>query len=271
MTDFHVNSSGFRNRALDINSPANPKFRLWKTLIGSRGIKRSGYALVSGAKIVPEMLRLRPGIAEGLICNARDDRHLADIPPDIPQYSLSGELFRELDVHGTAFPLLLVKTPEIPSHEPDGCSDGISLLVPFQDPGNVGAVIRSAAAFGVKSVVLLEEAALPFHPKSIRAGGTSIFLVTYTEGPSIHKLDAMDIPIVALAADGVPLDKFRFPGKFALLPGLEGPGMPENVPADFTVSIPMERDVESLNAAVAASIILFEYRQRMRSENRRGK
>ena len=63
---------------------------------------------------------------------------------------------------------------------PDGCT----LFVPFQDPENVGAVIRSAAAFGVARVVLLREAAHPFHPRSSRAAGPALFQVPLQVGPA---------------------------------------------------------------------------------------
>ena len=69
-------------------------------------------------------------------------------------------------------------------------------------------------------------------------------------------------PVVALSSDGVPVSRFRFPGTCALLPGVEGPGMPGDIETDYTVSIPMAPDIESLNAAVAVSIVLYEYRRR---------
>jgi tRNA G18 (ribose-2'-O)-methylase SpoU len=180
----------------------------------------------------------------------------------IPRYLLSRALFRDIDVLGTGYPLLVVKTPEIQRFASGTLEQDVSLLIPFQDPANVGAVVRSAAAFGVKTSVLLQEAAIPFHPKSIRAGGTSLFLVSYMAGPSIHDLSDVPVPVVALSVDGTPLHNFAFPKRFALLPGMEGPGLPRNLHNGLLVSIPNESGVESLNAAVATSIALYEYKAR---------
>ena len=135
------------------------------------------------------------------------------------------------------------------------------LLVPFQDPANVGAVVRSAAAFGVKKIMLLEEAAMPFHPKSIRASGAQVFHMDFIMGPSIFKLKNLGTPIVTLSTDGVDMNKFEFPESFALLAGVEGPGLPDNFQTDFKISIPIEPIVESLNASVAVSIALYEWRK----------
>ena len=85
---------------------------------------------------------------------------------------------------GRRSPLLLVRVPEIPEWSADApWPEGCTLFVPFQDPENVGAVIRSAAAFGVARVVLLREAAHPFHPKAARAAGTALFQVAAGTGP----------------------------------------------------------------------------------------
>src|SRR5206468_7230593 len=100
-------------------------------------------------------------------------------------------------------PLLQVRVPEIPAFDaeapwPEGCT----LFIPFQDPENVGAVIRSAAAFGVARIVLLREAAHPFHPKAARAAGTALFQVEMEQGPSIRDLNSPQIPLIALSVEG---------------------------------------------------------------------
>ncbi|MCU0595569.1 MAG: RNA methyltransferase, partial [Desulfobacterota bacterium] len=140
---------------------------------------------------------------------------------------------------------------------PEGCT----LLIPFQDPSNVGAVIRSAAALGVANLVLLKEAAHPFHYKSTRAGGSALFRVPIFAGPSVQELGRAKSPIISLSADGDDIRNFRFPERFCLLPGVEGPGLPPEVRHLKSLSIPMERGVESLNAALATGIALYEWRR----------
>jgi len=244
-----------------ITSAANPKYKLWKSLLDSRGIKRSGMCLVSGSKTSHEIKRLHPEKIRGWIFNNRSEFQSAIVSSDIPVYILSSQLYRELDVFGTGYPLLLTALPEIYDFEKCGDEHDVVLLLPFQNPSNVGAVIRSAAAFGFHAIVLLTEAALPFHPQSIRAGGTAIFEVSYYKGPSINELETLQFPVVALSSGGLPIDSFSFPDRFALLPGMEGPGLPDDLSADNTVSIPMEPHIESLNAAVATSIALYEIRK----------
>ena len=260
----HKVQSGKKYGQFVISSATNSKFRLWKSLLESRGIKRSCMSLISGRKIVHEIVRLHPDRVRGWIFHSQVEIPVENVSPEIPVYLLSRPLYSELDVHGTGFPLLLTAIPEISDYETLNDEHEVILLIPFQDPANVGAVVRSAAAFGFHTVVLLSEAALPFLPRSIRAGGTAIFEVDYYKGPSIHELKNLQIPVVALSSssDGIPLDEFVFPVKFALLPGLEGPGMPDDVSAEYTVSIPIKPNIESLNAAVASSIVLYEIKKR---------
>ena len=98
--------------------------------------------------------------------------------------------------------------------------------MPFQDPENAGAVIRSAVAFGVDRVILLLECAHPYHPKTLRASGGAVLHAELWEGPSVEDLPP-ELPVVPLSAGGTDIAAFTFPETFALLPGLEGPGLPE--------------------------------------------
>ncbi len=245
-----------------IRSAENPRFKEWRSLLESRGIRRHGKAIVGGAKLIPELASEFEG---------RVNCWLVPESMEPPGYkgavfTLARPLFRELDMHGTGGPLAVVAVP--PSEDPGLVPDtpGCTVYLPFQDPANVGAAVRSAVAFGVEDIVLLEEASHPFHPKSVRAGGTALFRVRWYHGPSISRLTGGDPPLIALAMAGEPLPGFRFPLRFGLVPGLEGPGLPRGFKADISLAIPMRAGVESLNAAVAVSIALYEWRRSSVSE-----
>lgn len=256
-------SAAASDSSIKITSASNPSFKEWKTLLTGRGIRKAGLALVSGRKIIAEVLSARPGMVRAWISVPSIGPPTPHLPDGIPRYTLAADLFRELDLYGTGHPLLLVSVPGFRHFEQSAIQEKVILLLPFQDPANVGAAIRSAAAFGIRSVVLLREAANPFHPKSIRSGGTALFLTEFFEGPSISELAGkIPMPIVALSAEGTDISGFTFPDRFALLPGLEGPGLQEGVERDFTVRIPMEPGVESLNAAAAVAVALFEWRRK---------
>jgi len=239
-----------------IESEDNRFFKqIEKTLTG-RGIRKQDAALVSGSKMVADVLRTSPELCEAWISAPKLAPPPLELPDHAAWYEFSSRLFRRLDVSGTGAPLLLVKTPPIAPWRPeDGFVPGCSVLVPFQDPENVGAVIRSAVAFGAKRVILLSEAAHPYHPKSLRASGGAVFVAALSRGPSVDDLPET-LPIVPLSADGVDVAGFEFPERFGLLPGVEGPGLPAKF-RERAVSIPMAGNVESLNAATAAAIVLY--------------
>jgi tRNA G18 (ribose-2'-O)-methylase SpoU len=157
----------------------------------------------------------------------------------------------------------LVKPPAQEPWQPsDGFAPGCTVLVPFQDPENVGAVIRSAVAFGANRVVLLAEAAHPYHPKAVRASGGTVFLAELQSGPPLDRLPD-DPRIVPISAEGADVATFAFPERFGLLVGVEGPGLPARF-RDRALSVPMAGRVESLNAATAAAIVLYAWSRRLR-------
>lgn len=142
----------------------------------------------------------------------------------------------------------------------------------LQDPGNSGAVIRSAAAAGATGVMLDEASADPWGWKALRAsmGGVFHLPVTRSRNPLGTLKDWQATGVAILAAvprGGVSIYEIDFTGPTAVLLGGEGPGLaPEVVEdADTRISIPMSAAVESLNAAVAAAIILYEAKRQRRS------
>jgi 16S rRNA (guanine527-N7)-methyltransferase len=252
------NPRELRRRApREVDSAANPSFRQWKSLLQAKGVKDERLMLLAGARTVPEALRDLPHACVELLV----PRGTADVPPEtppgLPVNVIGKELFRELDVFGTGRPLLVLRAPDIARW--DGEIHGLTLAVPFQDPENVGAVLRSAAAFGVETVVLLQEAAHPGHPKALRSGGTAALRLGLRRGPKLSDIARLCRgPIVALSADGTPLDRLEWPEACLIVPGLEGPGLPEVLRAQ-AVAIPMADGAESLNAATAVAVALYAW------------
>ena len=250
----------------EINSRHNHDFQAFLRILKGQGVKKQGLAFFSGQKQVREILAEFPEHCEGLIFSTKQK-----MPEGIPTlnlqiYSLAPELFKEVDAFGTNHPVLIVRVPAFPTWDAGAPLEGCTLLIPFQDPSNVGAVIRSAAAFGATNLVVLKEAAHPFHYKSTRAGGSALFRVPMFQGPSIVELAKTASRIITLSPEGEDIRKFKFPESFCLVPGLEGPGLPPELRHLKSLSIPMERGVESLNAALATGIALYEW-QRNRNKD----
>lgn len=279
-----------------IESHSNPVLSAWRDLLQAKGIKKQGEFFVAGERAVRDTLERVPHLVRSLVLCS--DRHVPTSSTRIPGPSsgpnswlslierareltakndprfsvvaLARPLFDELDVSGTHSPLLLMKTPAIPEANLKDSPEGLELLCALGDPANVGAVLRSAAAFGVSRVILLKECASPFHPKAVRAASAATLLTPLAKGPSIRDLptlaaeDALHGPVLALDMDGKDIAEYEWPTSARLLLGEEGQGVPASSKFQF-LSIPMQPGVESLNATIAASIALFaSYRSRSR-------
>src|SRR5271155_595741 len=151
----------------------------------------------------------------------------------------------------------------------------IVVLAGLQDPGNVGTILRSAEAFGSAGVVLGEGTVSPFNLKVIRASAGSVFRLPVIHGQSntrgksstakleevSNKLRAKGVRLIATSSHkGTPLDQEDLKSAVAVFFGNEGAGLPRDVMSkmDDVVAIPHTAQVESLNAGVAASIVLYE-------------
>lgn len=143
------------------------------------------------------------------------------------------------------------------------------ILEHVQSPDNLGALLRSTAAFGFCGVVLCNACADVWSPKALRAsmGGVGKLQIVICEDVQTAKqvFAQMEIPVVAAALqNSIPLDDMILQPQqgVALLIGNEGNGLTQQAiaQADYAVRIPMAENVESLNAAVAGSILLWHFR-----------
>ena len=137
------------------------------------------------------------------------------------------------------------------------------ILDGIQDPGNAGTIIRSAEAFGASGVVFLENSVRIFNAKLMRASAGSLFRLPFRELVTLDEIIAesrkQQWQLLALAPSAsTVLSRAQFNRHCALVVGSEGNGIrPALLAASVAVSIPTSR-VESLNAAVACSVALYE-------------
>jgi len=129
----------------------------------------------------------------------------------------------------------------------------------LQDPGNVGTIVRTAAAFALDGVVVGRGTADPFAPKAARSAAGAVFRVPVIRDCVVESIAGR--PLVVADMAGTPLRDFGRQESFVLAIGNEGAGVSgELLDACFArVSVPMAGGTESLNAAVAAGIILYEF------------
>ncbi len=252
-------------KLIEIASNQNQRYKSWLKALEGRGIKKNGEAIFAGKIFLRETLELFPGRVLGILARKTEevlsfisDKTNTSTPP---VYILPKELFANLDIYGTDAPLLLISAPE-PEAWPENLEPGLTLFLPFQNPINLGTIIRSAAAMGA-SVVVLKEAANIYHPKTLRAAGPAIFQTKIWRGPDlpglaklIQETEFSHLPIFALSPRGENLFKFKFPTTLGLLAGPEGPGLDDTWPAANRLSIPMQAGVESLNAAAAVDMAM---------------
>jgi TrmH family RNA methyltransferase len=163
--------------------------------------------------------------------------------------------------------LAIADAPRLTLEQLPIAQDGARLLVldGVQDPGNVGTLIRTAAALGVQAVVALPGTADLWNAKAIRSAVGAHFRI-----PAIHAettelialLAQHDVALWSTAADGAPIDAIAAPPRLAVAVGNEGAGVsgPVRAASARAVALPMAAGVESLNVAVAAGIALYALR-----------
>ena len=145
-----------------------------------------------------------------------------------------------------------------------GCHIALDAL---QDPGNIGTVLRTAEAFGIDGVILLENCADAYQPKCVRAAMGSLFrqkLFYMSACDMFDRAHSMHMPVFAAALQGNSQTVGQCDlSQCIVIIGSEGHGVrPENIEkSDANLFIPMQGKTESLNAAVAASVIMWEMRK----------
>jgi len=239
-----------------------------------------GLAGIEGPNLLSEALRA--GLRIDCVFAAEGSEHLLDglrLAPETDVLLMPEELLTASLATETPQPIAaLVEPPHwtwrnIFGGRPEGgLADStnstpnplIIILAGLQDPGNLGTILRSAEAFGATGIVSLPGTVIAWNPKAIRASAGSVFrvpLLSATSAECFTRLRETNVQIFSTAVEGAtPAQRADLSGSLALLIGNEGNGVPADLAgqADQALTIPCSGPVESLNAAVAASVLLYE-------------
>jgi TrmH family RNA methyltransferase len=239
---------------------------------------------IEGPHLVEEALRSGVAIETVLACPA-GEKHLERLglaaagPGPATQAPGAPRVLRTTDrlfasIAATETPQGIAALVRLPEYSFEDIVRGVPLvvvLIGVQDPGNVGTIVRSAEAFGATGLVSAAATASPYNPKAMRASAGSVFrlpmLVRAQPPVLLAQLRVAGAALVATTSGPSPVGPpplephaVDLRGPVALLIGGEAHGLPEPVlrSADAAIRIPLVQPVESLNAAVAASVVLYE-------------
>ena len=242
-----------------LTSLKNPKVQAWRSLKDRKGRKETGCFLVEGRKMVEEALRSRFPVEAVLA----DESRLAELslPANVPVYALPEHVLAA--VCDTKTPQGLAAVVRMTGS--DSLGSRLVALDGVQDPGNVGTIIRTADAAGLDGVLLSAQCADAFSPKVLRATMGSVFRmgirVTEDLPGELTRLKQEGFSVLSSQLDGTPFYERKPVGeRFCLVIGSEGNGVTPEVQqlATHRVKLPMRGGAESLNAAVAAGIMMYE-------------
>lgn len=243
-----------------LTSRKNEYIRRLRALASDREYRNEqGEFVCDGLKLLKEALCFGAAVTSVLWKNGAEV--LARLE-STAQYLAGSELFDYASpMKNSPGPLFTVK---IPAQDAGAPIKNAVVLETVQDPGNVGTVIRTANAFGLGAVILTGECADLYNPKTVRSTMGAIFrqrvLTVDAEGLE-RLLERNSLPLygAALHRDSALLTAIDVKNA-AVAVGSEGKGLSERLLSlcDKTLFIPMQPDSESLNAAVAASVIMWE-------------
>jgi tRNA G18 (ribose-2'-O)-methylase SpoU len=248
-------------------SELSPEIKKFLHLTTEKGRYKDSRFLIEGAKNVADVVELSPEILHIVLVSDgfQDDALKAAVNAKKIRTSVvaASELAA---LCGTETPQGIVAVANFGALRPDWARiNTVTLLDGVQDPGNLGAILRTSAALGMDAVVLGKGTCDPYNPKVVRSSAASLLRMPLETGEDlatkIHFLRTKGFTIVATSPHAkVTLEQAKLRKKVALLFGNEGGGVGENLidQADETVRIPMKGKVESLNVAVAHGLLTYD-------------
>ena len=241
-----------------ITSRKNPLLQQVKKLLSSKKAREeAGLFAADGTKLLQEAVRYFPGLDTVILSDGVE----AEVPETVRVIRVPGDVMESISpMASPQGALFLCRLPEKKAFQP---KPGMLLLDGIQDPGNLGTVLRTADALDIP-VALLEGCADPYSHKVVRASMGAVFRTdvvqsSWVEVKAACAEAAIPVGVTALSDRAKDLRQAEL-NKMAVVIGSEGQGVRKEIlgSADAELIIPMNSHCESLNAAVAATIVMWQ-------------
>ena len=240
-----------------LTSKENPKVKHWAKLASDARYRKSeGRTLLEGPHLVAAWRQTRRKAAAIIVTEqALEKKEISDLAGMTPVIVSEGVFGAIVDADN---PPGIAAEIEIPQGNAKEGSD-VVFLEGVQDPSNVGAIIRSAAAFGIGEVVLDQACADPWSPRALRAGMGGHFALAVRQVTQLPLKDFQGTLVCTVVKGGSPLRETKLQGRLGWIFGSEGSGVSPQAEkhAKLRVTIPLAASTESLNVAAAAAICLY--------------
>lgn len=263
-------TAGKADRLRRIAGRRHPLLKQLRAAFARGELTGDGYCAIEGMRIIEEAIRSGLRFRAVFFSDSaenRTNRLLPQLAAHVEVLVLPDKLFAGIVPSETPQGVAaLVQWKQFSLEQVlEGARSGPLVAVAgVQDPGNLGTILRSAEAFGAGGVILGEGTVSLFNSKVVRASAGSLFRLPITPAKldaAIASLRERGLRLIATSSHkGTRLDEADLAGPLALFIGSEGAGLPRPVISqmDEVVVIPHSEKVESLNAGVAASIVLYE-------------
>lgn len=259
-----------------LRSRDNARYKHWRTIAQDAKIRRDqSVALLIGEHLIEAALQAKMPVREIIFaesfCQNEHLLRLANLA-NTPSVAITDAMFSTLcDTPSIAGIAAVIALPAAQSNleNASAAHQRIVVLDAIQDAGNLGTLLRSAAAFGYSQAILGPGCADPWSPKSLRAGmGAQFVLAIRTTTELVSCIQQLRIPsLAAVAHGGDRLNAISIPSAHAWVFGSEGQGISPNVleATSQSVRIPTLGQTESLNVAAAAAICLYESSRQLKT------
>ena len=245
-----------------VTSRTNARVKQLRAAFAGQARLSSGLIAIEGEHLLEEAVKSGQALKTVFVSERRDVPDF--VPGGVEVVRLANDVFQSCVETQTPQGIAALLVPPVGTVADMLRGTPLLLIaVGLQDPGNLGTLVRSAEAFGATGVLTTPGTVSAWNQKAIRASAGSVFRVPIAAATpeAMETLEQQGVKLLAaMKDDATPINEASLTGAVALLIGNEGAGLGEGwlAMADERVTIPCPGAVESLNAAVAGSLLLYE-------------